>query len=214
MVNTQAGFLSPQLAAIGIALAILLLASFLVSWGWNPKVVGRGLVWGFCSALLIYTLFAATGAGGLRAQYTSELWVNGQILPQVNLVVNTINELSDTHISEKNDLDVVVVGIQAPGLQWALRRFPNLLFTPTLGVGTQPSVVITVKETQPVLAATYRGDGFILAQQPEWSLILPTEYLPWLVYHTAPQQTQSIILWARADLFPGGTLSPATNLTP
>jgi len=205
---------SPQLAAIGVALALLVFASFLISWGWSGGIAGRGLVWGFCAILLVYAFGVATEAGAMRSQYTSELWINGPSLPQANLLVDTINQLSDTHVGVKADLDLVVVGIQSPGLEWALRQFPKPLFTSTLEPGGMPSIVITAKETQPSLAASYRGDAFVLSQQPDWSLILPTEYLPWFIYHTAPQETQSVILWARADLVPGGTLSPSTNQTP
>jgi len=205
---------SPRLLAVGFALALLIFASFLIAWGWGVGIASRGLVWGLCAVLLIYGLGVATEAGAMRVQYTSEMWINGPSLPQANLLVATINQLSDTHAGVKSDLDVVVVGIQSPGLEWALRQFPKSLFTTTLAPGVMPSIVITAKATQPTLAASYRGDAFDLTQQPDWPLILPTEYLPWFIYHTAPQTTQSVILWARADLFPGGTLLPATSSTP
>jgi hypothetical protein len=216
MVNDQtigAAF-SPRLLPIGFALALLLLASFLIAWGWGASITRRGLVWGLCAVLLIYGLGAATEAGAMRVQYTSELWINGPSLPQANQLVSAINQLSNTRTGVKSNLDLVVVGIQSTGLEWALRQFPKPLFTSALTPGVMPSIVITAKSTQPTLAASYRGDAFDLTLQPNWTLILPTEYLPWFIYHTAPQITQSVILWARADLFPGGTLLPAVNSTP
>ncbi len=205
MVNDQTtgGSNSPQLAAIGVALALLVFASFLVSWGWNGGIARRGLVWGLSAILMIYALGVATEAGAMRLQYTSEMWINGPSLPQVNLLVNTLNQLSDSHAGVKANLDLVVVGVQSPGLEWALRQFPKPLFTSTLEPGTTPSVVITAKTAQPSLTALYRGDAFVLSQQPEWSLISPAEYLAWFIYHTAPQNNLSVIFG------PGPTCSPA-----
>ncbi len=201
------GVISSQLIAIGIGMLILVIASLFVSWGWSSSIAGRGLVWGVSSILLIYTLAMMTSAGSLRPEYTSELWTRGNSLPQANLFVNTINELSDAHTGVKNNLDIVVVGIKSPGLEWALRQFPGTIFTSELAVGTMPSIVISPQQTEPSLAASYRGDGFDLLQQPDWSLFLPDEYVPWLIFHKAPQRSQSVILWARVDLFPGGTLT-------
>jgi hypothetical protein len=205
---------SPRLAAVGAALGLLVFASFLIAWGWGAGIAGRGLIWGVCVVLLIYGLGVATEAGAMRGKYTSEMWINGPGLPQANLLVDTVNQLSDSHVGVKYDLDLVVVGIQSPGLEWALRQFPKPLFTSSLAPGVMPSIVITTKETQPTLAASYRGDAFDLTQQPDWSVVLPSEYLPWIIYHSAPQATQSVILWARADLFSGGTLLPAAKTAP
>jgi hypothetical protein len=166
------------------------------------------------TGLGIYSLSVATEAAAMRVQYTSEMWSRGPSLPQADVLIDTINQLSDSHVGVASDLDLVVVGIQSPGLEWALRRFPKPLFTSSLAPGLMPSVVITTKETQPTLAASYRGSAFDLTQTPNWSNLLPSEYLPWIIYHRAPQVTQSVILWARADLFPGGTLLPASQTTP
>jgi len=212
--NILGSDVAPQIAAIGGALALLLFASILIAWGWGSGIAGRGLLWGLLAILLIYTFATATESGAMRSQYSSEMWTSGPRLPQVNLLVNTINELSDTHVGAKDDLDVVVVGIQSPGLQWALRSFPKPVFTTALQAESMPSIVITAKESEPSLAASYRGNGFILYQQPDWFHFQPMDYLPWFLYHTAPQINQSVILWARADLFPGGTLTPSTNPSP
>ena len=89
---------SPQAVAIAAALAILVFASFLIGWGWGGAIAGRGVVWGACAILLIYSLGVATEAGAMRVKYSSELWINGPSLPQVSLLVDSINQLSDTHV--------------------------------------------------------------------------------------------------------------------
>lgn len=80
-----------------------------------------------------------------------------------------------------------------------------------LSVGLNPAVVITA-QPQPELAASYRGQSLVWSQTPEWSLMLPPEYLSWLVYHAAPEQKSTMYLWVRTDIFPGGTFAvPETN---
>ena len=207
------GVIATQFTAIGIALLILVIASLFVSWGWSSSIAGRGLVWGVSIFLLIYTFSMTTSAGFMRPYFTSEMWSQGSSLTDSNVLINTINEISETHTGYKNNLDVVVVGIKSPGLEWVLRKFPNTIFTSKLAVGTEPSIVISPQQTEPSLAASYRGDGFEIVTQPQWSSILPNGYIPWLVYHKAPQQSQSVILWARIDLFPGGSLT-TTNPAP
>lgn len=204
----------PEITAIVVASVILVAASLLIAWGWASNIAGRGFMWGLCLFMLIYSFSMTTAAGAMRLQYTSELWTQGNSLPQVNLLVNTINELSVTHTNVQNNLDIVVVGLQSPGLEWALHQFPGTIFTSSLAAGTKPSIVITEQKVEPSLAASYRGDGFELLQQPEWSLLSPDQYLQWIIYHSAPQQVQKVILWAREDLFPGGSLSTTPNQTP
>jgi hypothetical protein len=198
-------------ALIGAVIVLLFFTSLLISWGWSAQIVKRGLLWGFSLFLIVYSISGVIGVSDLKAQYTSELWTQGASLPQANLLIKTINELSDTHNMAINNLDVVVISIKSPGLEWALRRFPSPLFTDNLAVGSTPSIIITPKENNPVLAATYRGNGFVLTQTPVWSSMYPSQFIEWLAYHTAPQSTQSIILWARADLFPAGGVTTSTN---
>jgi hypothetical protein len=87
---------------------------------------------------------------------------------------------------------------------------PNAEFTPVLAPGSQPPLVITVQQQQPGLAASYRGEEFVWDEQPDWQSLDVLGRLTWVAYHTAPLQSQKIILWARADIFPDHTTAGAT----
>jgi hypothetical protein len=107
-----------------------------------------------------------------------------------------------------------VVGLQSPGLRWALRNYQNLTFVDQLPAQSQPSVVITQEEKQPQLAASYRGEGFLWYQYTDWSLMLNSEYLPWFTQHKATQQKTSLVVWVRTDIFPDAQDSSAPVAQP
>lgn len=91
-------------------------------------------------------------------------------------------------------------------MQWALRNFPNVRFEAALAVTESPAVVITPKGSEaPVLAEKYRGQDFVWSLFPGWQGAVPADFLNWLAYRTAPLAQSQVILWARADIFPGET---------
>ena len=65
----------------------------------------------------------------------------------------------------------------------------------------------------PALAQAYRGQDLILQWYPGWQGALPSPLLPWLTYRQAPLAQLQVVLWARVDIFPGGTLE-MLELTP
>ena len=95
---------------------------------------------------------------------------------------------------------------------WQLRDLPNLRFDSTLPMGNMPDIIITRAEEQaPALTASYRGQDFVWWTRPGWTGILPTNIIAWLTFREAPLLREHVILWVRADLFPGGTAEPETS---
>ena len=188
------------------ALVFLALTSLLITWGWSAKIAGRGLAWGAGCFLLLYTITVMTGAAALRPDPTAELWDRDARVTQGTLLIQSIDDLSQWHNGFPGALDVVVSGVQFPSLRWALRNYANTNFVDRLSTGLNPAVVITA-QPQPELAASYRGQSLVWSQTPDWSLILPTEYLSWLVYHSAPERINTLYLWVRTDIFPGGAFT-------
>lgn len=208
LTNNSTPVETQQIHALSIAGALVFLAltTFLIIWGWSSSIAVRGLVWGLSCFLLLYTITMMTGAAALRPEPTAELWDRDARVTQGTLLINSLNDLSQWHTGFTDTLDVVVSGIKSPGLRWALRYYPKTQFVDRLAVGLNPSVVITAQD-QPDLAAAYRGQNLVWSQVPEWSLMLPAEYLPWLVYHTAPVRKTTLFLWVRTDIFPGGSFA-------
>ena len=53
----------------------------------------------------------------------------------------------------------------------------------------------------PGLAATYRGQDFTWNQSPNWGTAASADWLRWLIVRDMPQSYNTIMLWARSDLF-------------
>jgi hypothetical protein len=65
-----------------------------------------------------------------------------------------------------------------------------------------PPIIITPLMNELGLPAAYRGQDFTWRQPPAWAVIQRPDWFRWLVYRQLPRDTETIILWARDDLFP------------
>ena len=197
---------APEMIALVGALVLLLATSLLVAWGWNGRSAGYGVLWSLMVILFVFTLSATWNASGLSGRGTAELWQTGPQFVDENLLTDTLQEFENWNINTTYPIDTAVVGVPSPALQWALRNTANVSYVDFLPATAAPAVVITPDQPELALSATYRGQNFVLGQQPTWYLILPYEWLRWLYYREAPLEKQPIILWARTDLFPESDL--------
>jgi len=60
----------------------------------------------------------------------------------------------------------------------------------------------------PIWEQLYRGQDFGWQQSPGWETALPPNVINWLINRNAPVVTDAIVIWARLDLFPSGTINP------
>lgn len=96
-----------------------------------------------------------------------------------------------------------------------MRNWPSARFMTSIPPGEIPSVIISGEDQpEPNLSIGYRGQGFTWSSYPAWTGVLPENWPNWLVYRNAPQTMDKVILWARGDLFPGGTIGETTELSP
>ena len=197
--------------AVFIGVLIVGIAGLLISWGWSREAARKGILWGICAAMSLYLVYTATNAVNLRPDQSPEFWNQDASIPKANLLIGTLDNLSDLHATRKDALDITVMGVSSPALRWALRGYSKAIFTDQLETGVQPSIVITEQEKEPALAAAYRGEGFLWYQSTNWSLMLSAEYLPWLVMRHAPLQKSSLVLWVRSDIFPDFQNSSTTD---
>jgi len=188
------------------ALLLLGLSLTLVGMGWSLDLARQGAVWGSALFLAAFTLGAATGAAGLRRPLTAELWSPAPQTAQADLLQKTMDGLSNWRKGHIEALDVTVVELDSPALRWLLRDW-EVKETGALSPADSPSLVvmplrgITPQGMQVNLATAYRGQDFVWHQTPAWDLARPEDWLRWFVYRQMPQQTESIVLWARNDLF-------------
>jgi hypothetical protein len=103
----------------------------------------------------------------------------------------------------------------SPALNWALRTF-SVRSAVAIGQDESAGAVLTLERTdlpasglpdQPVsrLNTAYRGQNLIWQTTPGWSGALPSDLFAWLFERNAPENHQSLIVWVRGDLFPGGS---------
>jgi cytidylate kinase len=190
---------------IGI-LALGILAAILVALGWSWDVSRSGLVIGVCTAFGLYLISVMWGASQLRFNSSRELWTPIPAPGQAVLFDKVLGELSSWNSGFGNYIDVLSI-VEVPSLHWELRNFPEARFIKQPETSELPSVIITLEgEELPAFSAAYRGEDFVWWTSPGWMGALPPDVVNWLVFRKAPIQKERIIMWARGDLFPGGTL--------
>ena len=198
--------------AVGI-LAMTALTIILVSLGWSWRIARLGLVWGTTAAFTLYLLSLTWGASQLRPNEPQELWSLGPGGGQATLFEATLNDLSTRNVGFRHQIDILTT-VETPSMRWVLRNYPLAQFTTDLKMGELPSVIITRQEgEEPQLSTAYRGQDFVWWQQPGWSGVLPIPILRWLTFREAEIKNETVILWARSDLFPDGTLEPEEDLS-
>ena len=194
---------------LGILFGILLLGvltTTLVALGWSWRTSRDGLVWGLTAAFVIYSTGILWGSTQLRPNEPHELWGNPPGAGQIQLALGTLKNLSEWHTGLADEIDIVST-VDTPSLRWALRNFSAARFTTELQRGEMPSVIITPRSAEtPVLTAAYRGQDFVWWVRPAWNGPLPEDFINWLTFRKAPLGYDYIILWARSDLFPGGSV--------
>jgi hypothetical protein len=199
------------------AVLMLVASTGLIAWGWSRMVAFRGLSWAIGAILLIYMVSAGWNTVGLSGRAGEELLANGPRVNDSDLLIGTIRDLSQLNESIKGGFDVVVVGDVSPALHWLLRDVERVRYASQLPIDSSPALVITTAQPDLALAATYRGQDLVLSESINWQQFKPAEWLRWVVFRSAPveaMQQDRVILWARADLFPGGLQTKPTSVVP
>ncbi len=180
---------------------LFLVSILLVAVGWSIRSARYGAIWGVTLALGLYSLSAMTSAAGLRRIPDSvDLWRPGSNLPEAQLLLQTVDDLSDWSRTNINAQPVTIAGINSPALQWLLRGHA-VYQTTGADISGQPPILITVDKQNPALAAAYRGQSFVWQQVPQWSQTGIDDWIRWLGFHQVVQNPLKIIVWVRTDLF-------------
>jgi hypothetical protein len=209
------GLTAGQVSLVILALAMLAAVAVMVGM-WSLHVMRYGLVWGVCAGLLIGMLASTFGLALVRPNGAQELWSIAPQTGEADLLLNTLENLSQWKTGERQALDITVAS-DSSALHWLLRDFRSASYAPEFsGEGVtdedSPPVVITSQaQNVPGLPVLYRGQDFIMYLFPGWAQVLPQDWIQWLAYREAPLAQSQVILWARTDLFPGGILERAVN---
>lgn len=182
------------------AVILLILSIVLVAFGWSVRIAQLGLIWGLGISLGILSLGGALGATGLRGMSNPELWWPQRIPLQADLLVSTIDELSEWSTGDDEALPIVIVGIDSPALEWALREHSPKVAN-FFDASQPPSLIISAFELDPNTIAAYRGQDFIWRFTTSWEVAQPQDWFRWLAYREIAQTSENTILWATDDLF-------------
>jgi hypothetical protein len=182
------------------ALLLLAISVTLVALGWSMDVARKGALWGFIAVMTLYTISVATGASGIRANLTQELWRTDPQPGQTALLRRTIDELSTWKTGADSALSVTVYGIESDSLAWQLREQP-VTFASAAPTDSSSAIVIGPFDPQAAFGAEYRGQDFVWRRYPGWNTASLPDWLRWMAIHEMPQGEEAILLWARTDLF-------------
>jgi hypothetical protein len=182
------------------SLFLLVMSLLLVAAGWSIRIARIGGIWGVAFALGILGLGGAFGAAGLRGQTFPELWWLPQTPVHARLLESTISDASEWGLGDDHAAAVTILGVDSPALEWVLRE-RQVFVVKALDASSTPEIVITPLQDNPVLSSAYRGQDFAWRQTPLWDITLPRDWVRWLALREMPQSGETIILWARDDLF-------------
>ncbi len=207
----QAALRSMAILAVGVT-GMGAVTTLLVSLGWTWPTAQRGLVWGVCLGLGLYMLAAGWGLWQVRPAGDQELWSRTPSAGEASLLASTLQDFSEWHTGFPRALDAVVL-VDSPSLRWLLRDWPEVRYATELSPGELPSAILAYKgQEPPALTARYRGQDFAWETAPAWEGLLPADLARWLAFRQGPEQQNELILWVRADLFPGSSAEDQAEL--
>jgi len=192
---------NPRYVILYGASAILIVCVALVGFGWSPRIASLGTAWAFTIFLGFYSLATAWGASGLRNLDGVELWTPDPKPLHADLLLASVNDISEFSLGHVDSQPVIIVGIDSPALEWVLRDH-QVKVVSVLDPQVAPPLVITLPMDNLNLPSAYRGQDFTWRQTPRWDQIQNPDWWSWLVYRQLPRENETVILWARDDLFP------------
>jgi 4-amino-4-deoxy-L-arabinose transferase-like glycosyltransferase len=190
------------------SLFLLVVSLLLVAVGWSIRAAQYGAVWGIAAFLGVYSFAALMGAAGLRSLPEGvEMWRTGPRPVDAALLLNTVRDSSAWSDRDVNAQPVTIAGLDSPALLWLLRD-RNVESQTVPHAAARSPMVITPLQEDPGLASAYRGQDFVWRRLPSWNLTGLSQWMQWLPFHQIPQETETIILWVRNDLFPDARPEP------
>jgi hypothetical protein len=192
---------NPRYAILFGALGILVLCILFVAFGWSARIAWLGTTWALLIFLTVYSLGASWGASGVRNPTGVELWTTDSRPAQANLLLQSVEEVSELSVGDDQSQPVTIMGVNSPALEWLLRNH-GVKNVSVLDPQGTPPLIITPPMNDLRLPSAYRGQDFTWRQVIQYDTMQRPEWWRWLVNRQLPRTDEVIILWARNDLFP------------
>ncbi|MEK6221309.1 MAG: hypothetical protein N2D54_03590 [Chloroflexota bacterium] len=189
------------LVPILIGLSILMIGA-----GWSAENAYRGFVWGLALFLSLIMVGVTWRASHLRTNTANEIWRPGPAAGYLDVMGETVDDFSEWNEGQRAALEIAYT-IESDILEWQLRDQSNAHYIEKISEDNLPAVVITslADTNNPVLNSTYRGQSFPIVFHRSWENGLPPKFLSWFMFRDTTTFSETIVLWARVDIFPGGS---------
>ncbi|HEY9076927.1 MAG TPA: hypothetical protein VIO61_10355 [Anaerolineaceae bacterium] len=191
-----------RLVAVLGGLLLLVFTIFLVGWAWSMKAAGYGVVWGSLTLLVLLTLSNSWSSTGLIKNPQTILWHSSPYPAEIDLLEKTVRDFSEWNMTLP-DFGLVLVNLNAPSVEWALRDMRGVKSSLALSPDARPAMFLSAENSEMTMASYYRGQDFTIRSEPAWSFLSFDEFIRWIFYREGSQRLQSAVLWVRLDLFPG-----------
>lgn len=204
--NLLAANATGNLIALGAGILLLSLSLILIGLGWQFHLALRSFFIGSCIFFFMIMLSASLSTVTKTVDGDYELWQLGKRLSSSSLAVEIIENLVKQSSIPYMDARVAVINQDEKEFGWALRTISRVQFYKQLPSDQQPEFVLTTLENIPQLAVNYRGEALDWHRSPDWKEMTLVEHLRYFINREVTLQKKEIILWVRADLFPGGSI--------
>lgn len=192
---------------LGMVLPLILWIVFtiLLGWGWDMVSTRTGLALGLI--VLFGYLLGASGwkAAGLGNKPENELFISSGIVIGDNVLLSAVKNVSLWNTGQANGIDISTVGINSQSITWALRNFDRQSSSAAFPINDGASIIVSSTESIFQSQTDYRGQPVVWSKQPALSQMVWQDWIKWFFFRTVPQQSESVLLWVKNDLFPDAT---------
>jgi hypothetical protein len=187
--------------SILLPLILLVLITILIGWGWSVDAAREGLLLGVGLILIGVIFGAAVKAMGIGPRPEAEVWRSDALPVGSDLLMKSVDDLSLWNTQQTNGIDVVLLGLDRPSLEWAFRDFSSVKESNIIGENEIPSLVFSAPSFTLTLQQTYRGQNLVWMAAPNLNTMTATDWAKWFTFRDTPLTNTNILLWARNDLF-------------
>lgn len=188
-----------------LPLILLILLTILLSWGWSLPDTRKGFITGMLVLFAFASFSNSWKAADLGSRPQFEVATTGGYVSGKEPLMATISDISRWNTGYNNRIDILLVALDLPSLEWALRDFERVSQDSGYNPSLSPSLIVTGIDRNITSSTSYRGQKFQWTVVPDLTALKLKGWIKWAAFRTAPLQQTELILWARNDLFSGST---------
>ena len=192
-----------RLIGMVLPLILIVILTFLLAKGWSVESAKKGLFLGFFILLFTGLVGSSLKAANFGTRFENEIWSGNGSPVGYRYLSSTLTDLSKWSTGQDKGIDILVVGLEKPSLNWALRNYEKVSYDSVFNPNLSPSIILTRVDTEIEAIASYRGQKIGWLAQPDYQNMSIVDWLKWALFRKAPQDKFELLLWARNDLFTG-----------